>query len=113
MNSDVDFKVYHQILSDLFKPIDSQLDTNTRKHLYESKLTYLNYLREKVFVDLNRNTEHSPFSQNDIQNIIEAISLTKAYLKDLYLSSLYRSLDQRTPELQDTSAKHESIPASH
>ncbi len=82
---DEEYFVYQDILKDLFEPISENLDSETKKSLYSSKLVYLNHLRKKVFLLLNSETEKSQFTSSDLENIMEAIKTNQNYIKNLYI----------------------------
>lgn len=92
-----DYETYCEIMSDLLSPIDdSGLDKDTLKCLYESKLIYLENLRQKCFYEIN-SLRRGPFSSEDLSLIFRALEQTKQHLRDLILLSMSQAIHrQRT-----------------
>lgn len=93
--SSTDFETYKEIMGDLTRPISGEgLDDETLKRLYESKLVYLENLREKCFWETNTN-HSSHFSTADHSLILEAIRQTRSHLRDIILMSIVNNISRR------------------
>jgi len=90
-----DYETYREIMSDLMQPISGEgLDDDTLKRLYESKLVYLENLRQKCFVELN-SAKPSHFSTDDQALVLAAIKQTRVFLRELILLSITNNLARR------------------
>jgi hypothetical protein len=90
-----DFETYREIMSELTRPISGEgLDDETLKRLYESKLVYLENLREKCFWEMNINFS-SHFCASDHMLILEAIRQTRAHLRDIILMTILNNIARR------------------
>lgn len=94
-----DFETYQAIMHELQRPIDAnaspELDADTLKRLYQSKLVYLENLRIQCFRQMNRHREESYFRKTDYELIVNAISDTHCHLRELVLNTLRNSLAAR------------------
>jgi len=91
-----DYETYHEIMDELLSPIESEgLDVDTLKRLYESKLVYLENLRVKCFMEMNRKDSNVYFTIHDYRVILSAIDQTHGYLHDLVLTAVTCSLKKR------------------
>jgi hypothetical protein len=89
-----DFETYREIMDDLLRPIASEgLDEDTLKRLYESKLVYLENLRQKCFVEINSESI-CHFTKDDHALIIGAIKNTRLQIRDLVLLSIQCNLSR-------------------
>lgn len=92
--SHIDYETYKEIMEDLLSPIEPKdLDSITIKKLYESKLIYLENLRQKCFIEINTTT-NSLFTESDYQLILEAIKQTKKYLKQEIINTINQKLSK-------------------
>ncbi len=90
-----DYETYKEIMSDLLRPISGAgLDDDTLRRLYESKLVYLDNLRQKCFVEIN-STKPSHFNTEDHALIIGAIKQTRLHLKEVILFTIMNNLSRR------------------
>ena len=90
-----DYQTYREIMSELSTPIHADgLDVDTLKRLYDSKLVYLENLRTKCFREMNT-VKGSPFTSDDLQVIIGAISQTKEHIAELVRHAVHTSLAKR------------------
>jgi len=90
-----DFATYKEIMAELLLPISAKgLDDDTLKRLYESKLVYLENLREKCFWELNTCLE-SHFSTPDYILILDAIKNTRSHVKNIILMAITDGLAKR------------------
>ena len=89
-----DYETYREVMDDLLKPIeDRDLDVDTLKRLYESKLIYLENLRLKCFREINGDRE-SYFKEADYVLVLRAIFQTRDDLRKLILLAVSVSLEQ-------------------
>ncbi len=89
-----DYETYREILDDLLQPINAaNLDTNTIKRLYQSKITYLENLRLRCFSDINK-ASITPFTQHDYSIILHAKQVAQVHLRQLILATLHTSLEK-------------------
>jgi hypothetical protein len=87
-----DYETYKEIMEDLLKPINSDdIDVETLKRLYESKLVYLQNLRVKCFRELNQ-TKPSHFSQDDYKLIVRACAETRNQLRNVVIDAIQAKL---------------------
>lgn len=87
-----DYETYREIMNDLLKPIASEnLDTDTLKRLYESKMVYLENLRVKCFREMNSGKE-TLFSKDDYRIIVEASTKTREHLRGVVLNAINNRL---------------------
>ncbi len=90
-----DYDTYREIMGELLRPIEAHgLDVDTLKRLYESKLVYLENLRVKAFVDVNKN-KSGYFTMADYQLILSALAETNRHLRDLVLLAITTHLQKR------------------
>jgi hypothetical protein len=90
--SQTDYETYREIMNDLLKPIASEnVDLDTLKRLYESKMVYLENLRVKCFREMNSDNQ-TLFSQNDYQIIVEASVKTREHLRGVVLGAINNRL---------------------
>ena len=83
-----DYETYREIMSDLLKPIAADdLDVDTLKRLYESKLVYLENLRVKCFRDMNSG-KVTHYTQDDYRIIVEASVQTRKHLRGVVLNAI-------------------------
>lgn len=83
-----DYETYREIMNDLLKPIASEnVDTDTLKRLYESKMVYLENLRVKCFREMNGGRQ-SLFTQEDYRIIVDASSKTREHLRGVVLGAI-------------------------
>lgn len=93
MNLPQDYETYKEIMSELLQPIPSNdLDQETIRKLYESKLVYLQNLRLKCFNQINR-SEEAHFTVADYELILSALKQTRIHIKEMILSSMEKALD--------------------
>jgi hypothetical protein len=91
-----DYETYREIMGELLRPIESHdLDVDTLKRLYESKLVYLENLRVKCFVEVNGQGTESLFTMDDYRLILKALDETNRHLRDLILCAITTKLKQR------------------
>lgn len=89
-----DYASYLEVMHDLKNPIEARsLDSVTLLKLYESKIAYLECLRKRCFQDLNNSSTETPYTVNDHSHIVEALRVTRYYLKQHVIEKLNRSLD--------------------
>ena len=68
-----DYETYREIMGELLSPIMADgLDGDTLKRLYVSKSVYLENLRMKCFIDLNKENSRSYFTWKDYEIIVKA-----------------------------------------
>lgn len=92
-----DYFTYKEIMEDLLDPIIGEdLDNDTLKRLYESKLVYLENLRVTCFYEMNSQKPASYFSVHDYNLILQAIDLTHNHLRELILMAITYSLESRS-----------------
>jgi len=90
-----DYETYREIMHDLMHPISGEdLDAETHKRLYQSKLVYLESLRTKCFQEMNK-TRPGFFKMRDYELILGAIKETHGHLRRLIIIALNRSLKLR------------------
>lgn len=90
-----DYQTYREIMGELLRPIEvAELDVDTVKRLYESKLIYLENLRIKCFRELNSGLV-TPFTFEDYRLIIEALGETNRHLRQLILLAIQSNLGRR------------------
>ena len=91
-----DYETYREIMGELLRPIESHdLDVDTLKRLYESKLVYLENLRVKCFMEVNGQGTDSLFTMDDYRLILKALDETGRHLRDLILCAITTKLKQR------------------
>ncbi len=91
-----DYATYKEIMGELLQPIcGSGLDDDTLKRLYESKLVYLENLREKCFVEVNAKEGQSPFTIKDYVLILDAMQNTRSHLRSIVLMAITSNLAKR------------------
>ncbi len=89
-----EYETFREIMEELLEPINgTNLDSDTLKRLYESKLVYLENLRIKCFYALN-SLQPTLFSTQDYQHILNAIYCTKQHLKEYVIQTLSLVLKQ-------------------
>jgi len=89
-----DYETYKQVMDELMRPIAADgLDDDTLKRLYESKLVYLENLREKCFWEINTD-EHAHFTSNDHALILSAISQTRRQLTEVIRLTIVNNLSR-------------------
>jgi hypothetical protein len=94
-NEATDYQTYKEIMGELLHPIQAtDLDADTLKRLYESKLVYLENLRVKCFYELNSGRE-SHFRVEDYQLILKAVRQTKKHTRELILLAITSNLQRR------------------
>jgi hypothetical protein len=90
-----DYETYREIMSELLNPISHNgLDEDTLYRLYKSKLVYLENLRAKCFIAMNKGAV-SPFSMEDFQLIMQAINENRRHLRNLILLAVSSNLAKR------------------
>ena len=95
-NLSTDYETYREIMGELTNPIISDgLDFDTLKRLYVSKSVYLENLRMKCFVELNKESSQSYFTWQDYEIIVKAIAETQNHLRNLILVAVSTNLDRR------------------
>ena len=93
--SPTDYETYKEIMAELLQPISSRgLDDDTLRRLYESKLVYLENLRQKCFWEINTSKD-SPFGIEDHALILDAIAKTRVQLKGIILLAITNNLARR------------------
>ncbi len=91
-----DYETYREIMGELLRPIESHdLDVDTLKRLYESKLVYLENLRVKCFMEVNGLGSESLFTMDDYRLILKALDETNRHLRDLILCAITTKLKLR------------------
>lgn len=96
--NNTDYATYRQIMDELLRPIvAADLDGDTLRRLYESKLVYLENLRVKAFRAINapRPTAEAHFTRDDYALILEAIAVSRAHLKQVVLLTITENLSRR------------------
>ncbi len=89
-----DYETYRQVMDELMRPIAaSGLDDDTLKRLYESKLVYLENLREKCFWEINTDA-NAHFTAEDHALIISAISQTRQQLAEVIRLTIVNNLSR-------------------
>jgi len=89
-----DYETYKQVMDELMRPIAADgLDDDTLKRLYESKLVYLENLREKCFWEINTDTG-AHFTSNDHELILSAISQTRRQLTEVIRLTIVHNLSR-------------------
>ena len=84
-----DYETYKQIMNELLLPIcEEGLDLDTLKRLYESKWVYLENLRIRCFLDMNRISDNTLFTISDYRLILEAQKKTSFQLRHLIITAL-------------------------
>ena len=87
-----DYETYTQIKWDLHRPIqDNEIDFDTLKRLYESKLAYLERLRISCFTAINQK-QGSTFQMKDYEYILLALKSNKERFQELFRTSPTLSL---------------------
>ncbi len=95
-NFQKEYTAFCQIRPDLLLPITGEgIDGDTLVRLYESKLVYLENLREKAFMDINSRLAERYFQNGDYLGILEAIEITKLQLKEVMIGEIRHSLGRR------------------
>jgi hypothetical protein len=90
-STSTDYATYQQVADDLLLPIcETGLDGDTLKKLYESKWSYLESLRTRCFVEMNRRDSKSPFSLHDYRFIVDAQKKTVFHVRELIRSSFFK-----------------------
>jgi hypothetical protein len=93
--SQYDYETYQEIMSDLIQPISAKdLDFDTLRRLYESKLVYLENLRIKCFREINSGRE-THFTADDHALIVKAHGETVRYLRQTLLLAITDNLAKR------------------
>ncbi len=93
----VTYETYKEIMDELSSPIQSHdLDVSTLKRLYESKLVYLENLRDKIFMLLNDDVKKTPFTWSDYEFIIKAKEATGEHLRAAVLVAITDSLSKKS-----------------
>ncbi len=88
--SNTDYVTYRQVATDLQLPIcEAGLDRDTVKKLYESKWIYLESLRTRCFLEINRGESGSLFSLDDYRQIVEAQKKTVFHMRELIRSAFF------------------------
>jgi len=99
-STNTDYETYREIMGELLRPIaGSDLDAETLKRLYESKLVYLENLRIQCFRAINANPPAKPaveaaraatghFTRKDYALILEAVATTRAHLRQVMLVAI-------------------------
>ncbi len=94
-DSATDFETYREIMNELLEPIIGEdLDADTLKRLYESKLVYLENLRLKCFLELNNDEDDGYFTTEDYKLILDARNETHGHLRKLIICALSDNLDR-------------------
>jgi len=97
-----DYATYKEIMAELGKPIEaSGLEFETLKRLYESKLVYLENLRQRAFRDLNHPGKQT-FSSADYEFILSAIKQSKEHLSQSVMQAIVINLSKSTVKLPST-----------
>ena len=92
-----DYNTYKEIAHELMLPIEgNDLDVQTLKSLYESKLIYLKTLRLSCFREIN-GKKQTKFQLADYKNILKAIDKTNAHLHDLIVLAVSSSMVKNCP----------------
>jgi hypothetical protein len=92
---EIDYDTYKEIMGELLRPIAADgLDDDTLRRLYESKLVYLQNLREKCFVAMN-SSRATHFCAEDQQLIVTALHQTKAHLRELIILTIVGNISRR------------------
>lgn len=90
-----DYETYKEIIGELLQPIRvDDIDPETLKSLYDSKLVYLENLRIKCFREINSG-DKTPFSLDDYQLVLKAIQHTRHHIRDLILFVVRGRLERR------------------
>lgn len=98
-DSATDYETYREIMGELLRPIESHdLDVDTLKRLYESKLVYLENLRVKCFMEVNGQGDGSPFTMEDYRLVLKAQAETNRHLRELILCAITVKLKQPAPK---------------
>lgn len=103
-SSNTDYETYREIMGELLRPISgSDLDAETLKRLYESKLVYLENLRVQCFLAINApgpgagkdtlRTAH--FTAKDYALILDAIKTTRSHLRQVVLVAITSNFARR------------------
>ncbi len=91
-----DYETYREIMGELLRPIESlDLDVDTLKRLYESKLVYLGNLRVQCFLEVNGGA-NGHFTMDDYRLILKALNETNRHLRNLILVAITTQLQKRT-----------------
>jgi len=94
-NDQTDYATYKEIMGELLGPIQAvDLDVDTLKRLYESKLVYLENLRVKCFYEINANCQ-SHFDVDDYELILHAVKETNRHLCEIVLIAITGNLKNR------------------
>ena len=90
-----DFDTYREIMDELLQPISGEdLDADTLKRLYESKLVYLENLRIKCFEQLNDSKSDSHFTTDDYSVILDARNKTQGHIRTLIFNAMTENLQK-------------------
>jgi hypothetical protein len=89
------YQTYREIMDELLSPINGDdLEADILVRLYQSKLVYLENLRTKCFMEINRKSE-TPFTATDYALIIKAVKETKAHLRQSMVLAISENLSNR------------------
>lgn len=90
-----DYQTYKEIMDELLTPITGEgLDPDLLVRLYQSKLVYLENLRTKCFMEMNKNLD-SLFGPGDYSLILKAIGQTHSHLKQTMVLAISQNLSKR------------------
>ena len=90
-----DYQTYREIMDELLIPINGDdLDPDLLVRLYQSKLVYLENLRTKCFMAMNRKSE-TLFTSEDYALIIKAVQETKTHLRQTMVLAIAENLSNR------------------
>ena len=90
-----DYQTYREIMDELLSPINGDdLDPDLLVRLYQSKLVYLENLRTKCFMEINRKSD-SLFTAEDYALIIKAVRETKSHLRQTMMLAISENLSKR------------------
>ena len=94
-----DYATFREIVDELLRPISGEdLDGDTLKRLYESKLVYLENLRIKCFKAVNTPKGPTPqnhFTVDDYSLIVSAITDTRRHLKQSMMLAISGNISRR------------------
>jgi len=90
-----DYETYRDIMPELLNPIETgDLSPEVLVRLYQSKLVYLESLRNKCFLEMN-GMASSSFTASDYSLIIEAIALSRDQLRQVVVGAIETNLSRR------------------
>jgi hypothetical protein len=104
------YDLYLEIAQELGSPVDERLSVEVRYELYNSKLLYLERLREHCFQSLNRKSlqDQCPFGPEDLAHIQTALRWTHEHQRKTIQQALVKALNAKRSWEPDDSCPTQS-----